>query len=90
MVVQGELWSKSEAREENARNSGPPGQRPYSLEIQCEVPVQQTAEVSSSQNPDPVSTEVRTKQPVSTRSCARRAAAVEADRGRKTWLEDLT
>ena len=67
-----------------------PVQRLYPLEIQCEVPVQQTAEVSSSQNPDPVSTEVRTKQPVSTRSCARRAAAVEADRRKTTWLEDLT
>ena len=67
-----------------------PVQRLYPLEIQCEVPVQQTAEVRSSQNPDPVSTEVRTKQPVSTRSCARRAAAVEADRRKTTWLEDLT
>ena len=67
-----------------------PVQRLYPLEIQCEVPVQQTAEVSSSQNPDPVSTELRTEQTVSTRSCPRRAAAVEADRRRKTWLEDLT
>ena len=66
-----------------------PVQRLYPLEIQCEVPVQQT-EVISSQNPDPVSSEVRTEQPVSTRSCPRRAAAVEADRRRKTWLEDLT
>ena len=67
-----------------------PVQRLYPLEIQCEVPVQQTAEVSSSQNPDPVSTEVRTEQQVSTRSCSRRLAALEADRRRKTWLEDLT
>ena len=67
-----------------------PVQRLYPLEIQCEVPVQQATEVISSQNPDPVSTEVRTEQPVSTRSCPRRAAAVEADRRRKTWLEDLT
>ena len=56
-----------------------PVQRVYPLEIQCEVPVQQTNEASSSRNPDPVSTEVRTEQPVSTRSCPKRATAVKAD-----------
>ena len=66
-----------------------PVQRLYPLEMQCEVPVQHKTKASSSQNPDPVSTEVRTEQPVSTRNCPRQAVAVEADRRRKTWLKDL-
>lgn len=66
-----------------------PAQRVYPLEIQCEVPVQQTNEASSSRNPDPVSTEVRTEQPVSTRSCPKRATAVEVTEGRKAGGSEL-
>ena len=64
-----------------------PVQRLYPLEIQCEVPVRQASEDCSSQNPDPVTTEV--ELPVARQSRPRRAAAVEADRRKKTWLEDL-
>ena len=64
-----------------------PVQRLYPLEIQCDVPVRQASEDCSSQNPDPVTTEV--EQPVARQSRPRRVAAVEADRKRKTWLEDL-
>ena len=64
-----------------------PVQRLYPLEIQCEVPVRQVSDDCSSQNPDPVTTEV--EKPVVRQSRPRRAAAVEADRRRKTWLEDL-
>ena len=64
-----------------------PVQRLYPLEIQCEVPVRQASEDCSSQNPDKVITEA--EQPVARQSRPRRAAAVEADRRRKTWLEDL-
>ena len=89
-VVPRELWSKSEAREENARNSGAQCSGfIYPLEMQCEVPVQHKTKASSSRNPDPVSTEGRTEQPVSTRNCPRQTVAVEADRRRKTWLKDL-
>ena len=67
-----------------------PVQRLYPLEIQSEVSVQQITEASSIRNPDPLNTEVKTEQPVSTWSFPKRAAPNEADQRRKTWLEDLT
>ena len=66
-----------------------PVQRLYPLEIQCEVPVQQASQDHSSQHPDPVTCTTEVERPVAGQSCPRRAAAVEADRRRKTWLEDL-
>ena len=66
-----------------------PVQRLYPLEIQCEVPVQQASQDHSSQHPDPVTCTTEVERPVAGQSRPRRAAAVEADRRRKTWLEDL-
>ena len=60
---------------------------PLEIEIQCEVPVRQASEDFPSQNPDLDTTKV--EQPVARQSRPRRVAAVEADRRRKTWLEDL-
>ena len=67
-----------------------PVQRLYPLEIHGEVSVQQIMEASSCRNPDPLNTEVKTEQPVSTWTFPKRAAPIEADKRRKTWLEDLT
>ena len=64
-----------------------PVMRLYPLEIQCEVPVRQASEDHSSQNPEPVITEV--ELPVARQSRPRRAASVAADRRRKTWVKDL-
>ena len=66
-----------------------PVQRVYPLEIQCEVPVQQTNEASSSRNPDPVSTEVRTEQPVSTRSCPNEQLPLRLTEGKKAGGSEL-
>jgi len=66
-----------------------PVQRLYPLEIQSQVPVQRTGEACSRPNPSPVASETRIELSPSRRSHPKRAAAVEADRRRKTWLKDL-
>jgi len=67
-----------------------PVQRLYPLEVQCKDDEPGPAVSSGRTDPVPTAGGVRAEQPPEpTRDRPRRAAAVEADQTRKTWLENL-
>lgn len=67
-----------------------PVQRLYPLEVRCRNDEPELARPSRRTEPDPTVSVMRPEgQPELRRDCPRRAAAVEADWRRKTWLENL-
>ena len=66
-----------------------PVQRLYPLEIQCQAAEPEPAVIATRLVPDSTVSSTSLEQAEPRRSRRRRAAAVEADRRRQTWLHDL-